>query len=395
MRTQFGNIPLMTLLAASLTAGSGCSDLTLGQIPPPKGGPKLERITVQDYAFVGGPPAQRGGIVDLLDNTPPVACAVNNPCVTQFLIAQTFPDLSCQSNGFCLDPLKLTSAGVPLNIGATAIRIVFNKQLQSNLIQTIKADANGAQIPGQTMSLNSGVLELLDQDGTNVPVTGFWDNSGATTFTSDVIWIPFGPAIVTNPMDLNPNTTYTIRLHTTNLKDVKGEAATDANGVPLPEPYEIKFTTEQLTPNLGADGDYSGTASMPTVIAPNDVVQFPFFEDVDETTAALDPTSTGPTGFVAANVEIYNERGSDPTMCMANEDPFTLNLVYTSGTGAARAPADWPAGDYSLVLNVKSAAGNSSSNGNPIIFTVSGADTTDPTMDAGAVANHVTPEQCK
>ena len=203
------------------------------------------------------------------------------------------------------------------------------------------------------------------------------------------------PAIVTNPMDLNPNTTYTIRLHTTNLKDEKGEAATDANGVPLPEPYEIKFTTEQLTPNLGADGDYSGTASMPTVIAPNDVVQFPFFEDVDETTAALDPTSTGPTGFVAANVEIYNERGSDPTMCMANEDPFTLNLVYTSGTGAARAPADWPAGDYSLVLNVKSAAGNSSSNGNPIIFTVSGADTTDPTMDAGAVANHVTPEQCK
>ncbi|HEX4462162.1 MAG TPA: hypothetical protein VIA18_29500, partial [Polyangia bacterium] len=169
MRTQFGNIPLMTLLAASLTAGSGCSDLTAGQKAPPKGGPKLIRATVQDYRFIGGPPAQRGGIVDLLDNTPPVACADNNPCVTQFLIAQTFPDLSCQPDNTCLDPLKLTSAGVPLSAGFTSIRVVFNKQLDPS-IETIMTDANGAMLPGQTNSLNAGILEVLGPDGTSLPI---------------------------------------------------------------------------------------------------------------------------------------------------------------------------------------------------------------------------------
>ncbi len=395
MRTQFGNIPLMALLAASLTAGSGCSDLTLGQTPPPKGGPKLTRLTIQDYAFVGGPPAQRAAITDLLDNTPQVACAVNNPCVTQFLIAQTFPDLTCHSDGFCVDPLKVPSTGVQLNGDNTAIRVVFNKQLNPN-IETIKVDANGAQLPGQQMSLNPGILELLNPDGTNFPITGFWDNEGASTFTSDVIWIPFGPAIVTNPLGpLNPSTTYTIRLHTSQLKSEQGEAVTDASGAPLGDPTDFKFTTEDLTPNLGGDGDYSA-AGMAT-IAPNDVVQYPFWESVDETTVTIDPSSTSTAaGFNPAAIEAYDDRGADPTMCAAAQDTLTLNLVYTSGTGATRVPADWPAGDYSIVINAKGLGGAGPVfTSDPIVFTVAGSDTTDPTMDPIAVANHVTPEQCK
>ncbi len=412
MRMQFGTISLLTLMTASLTAGSGCSDLSYGQSKAPAGAPQLTRLTIQDLDYFQGYGPQRAAIVDLLDNTPPVACAVNNPCVTEFLIAQTIPDLTCHSDGFCVDPLKVTSAGVPLSGGNTAIRVVFNKQLDPS-IETTNVDANGAQLPNQTNALHSGILELLKPDGTDFPITAFWDNSGATTFTSDVIWVPFGPAIVTGGLLLNPSTTYTIRIHPALLKSEQGLAATDTAGVPLADPTDFKFTTEDLTANEGfnvAVGACTGpggscvtftsAAASPTTIAPNDVVQYAYWENVDETTVVFDPTaSKGPAGFNVASLEAYADRGASPVAadCSAALNATVLDLVYTSGTGAARVPADWPAGSYSLVISTAKGLGGgvSAPPSDPIIFTVTSPDTTDPTMDPIAVANHVTPEQCK
>jgi hypothetical protein len=392
MRTQFGTIPLLTLLAASsLTAGSGCSDLSAGRLEPPKGGPKLVRAMVQDFAYFGGP-LQRRSITDLLDDTAPVACAVDNPCVTQYLIGRLTPDLTCHDDGFCFDSLKTPATGVELSADSTGIRLVFNKQLDPG-IETTNVDSNGAQITGQKNSLHPGIVEVLGPGEVPLTITAFWDNSGATTFTSDVILIPFGPAIVINPLDFQANTTYTIRLHPGQLKDEEGEAATNADGTPLADPTDLKFTTEPLTANDGADSvDFTG----PVSIVPNDVIQIGFWEDADDTTAVATAASTGPAGFDPAAVEIYADRGDSPVAadCSAAENPQQLDIVYTTGTGAARAPADWPAGDYSLVFTVKSPGGTSTYTSDPLVFTVAGSDVTDPTIDPMIVAVHVTPEQC-
>jgi hypothetical protein len=394
MRTRFGSFGIMVLVAGTAAVATGCDDLSLGRQSDPAGGPKLVRLLIQDSSFVGGPPAQRGAVVDLLDTGPPPSCSDINPCTTQYLIAQATPPLECSAptGGVCVDPLKVPAEGVPLNAGATHIRLVFNKLLSAD-IETVMVDANGAPLPGMPYALKPGIVELLGPDGKPVMGTrAVWDNSGSPEFTSDLILLPFGPAILITPGDLAPASSYTIRLHPSLIKDRNGNAPADANGVALADPTDFKFTTEPLTANdLGSFPDFSTT---PTTIAPNDILQFAFWAPVDETTAAV--TITGPAGFNPAAVEAFADRGADATAmgCAANENDTLLDVVYTTGTGATRAAADWPAGAYTLSFTVKDVATGASTYTSPTLhFTVAGA-ATDPADDVNAAANHVLPEQC-
>jgi hypothetical protein len=393
MRTLSRLAVLCVVVAGTGGITTGCDDTSLGHLKDPAGPPRLIKALVQDSAFVGGPPVERGAVADLLDTAPPPSCSDLNPCINQFLVAQNTPPLDCSdpSGGVCIDPLAVPSAGVPLNAGASAIRLVFNKLLDAS-IESVTVDANGAPTGAKPYTLASGIVELLGPDGAPVAgTTAFWDNSGSPEFTSDVILIPFGPAIVILPGSLDPSTAYTIRIHPARLKDRDGHPAADAAGAVLTDPTDLRFTTEPITPN--PDLSFPDFSTAPATLAPNEVLQLAFFATLDETTVAL--TATGPAGFDPALVEAYADRGSSPAMadCAAAENDAVLDFVYTSGAGAARMPADWPAGDYTLSFTVKDSGGRSTYSSPPLHFTVAGADA-DPTTDANAAAAHVTPEEC-
>ena len=391
MRSLPWTFVLAVVVAGTAGSTTGCDDTSLGHLTDPAGPPTLIKVMVQDAQFVGGPPVQRGAAVDLLDTAPPPMCSDTNPCINQFLIAQTVPPLDCSdiAGGVCIDPLAVPADGVPLNAGATAIRLVFNKLLDDS-IETVSVDENGAPTPGKPYALKPGIVELLDGSGAPVAgTTAFWDNSGSPEFTSDVVWLPFGPAIVITPGSLDPQSTYTIRIHPALLKDRQGNAAADNTGATLVDPTDLKFTTEAITANPGLSyPDFSAAVT----IAPNEVLQFAFFATVDETTATI--TATGPAGFDPAAVEAYVDRADDPTDCAGGENDAQLDFVYTTGSGAARAPADWPAGDYTFAFTVKDSSGKTTYSSPTVMFTVAGADA-NPADDANALPNHVTPEQCQ
>src|SRR5262245_9569612 len=113
MRTRFGIFGPLLLVAGTAAVATGCSDLDAGRLGDPAGPPKLVRVLVQDSTYVGGPPAQRGAAVDLLDTGPPPSCSDSNPCTTQFLIAQAAPPLTCSAltGGVCVDPLHVPAQG--------------------------------------------------------------------------------------------------------------------------------------------------------------------------------------------------------------------------------------------------------------------------------------------
>jgi hypothetical protein len=392
MRMLPGLVVSCIVIAGTAAATTGCDDTSLGHLKDPAGPPRLIKAMIQDAAFVGGPPAERGAAVDLLDTAPAPSCSDTNPCINQFLVAQTVPPLDCSSptGGTCVDPLAVPADGVPLNAGATAIRLVFNKLLDSS-IETVAVNDNGAPTGATPYKLAAGIVELLDSTGTAVAgTTAYWDNSGSPEFTSDVVWIPFGPAIVILPGNLDPEATYTIRIHPELLKDRQGLAAADASGATLVDPTDLKFTTEAIATNDGLS--YPDFTSSPTTIAPNEVLQFAFWSLLDETSATV--TATGPAGFDPTAVEAYADRGADPTACADDENDAQLDFVYTTGAGAARVPADWPAGDYTLSFTVKDAAGKTTYTSPTMMFTVAGADG-DPASDANTFDNHVTPEQCQ
>lgn len=386
MRMQSGTIPIVTL--AALVAG--CSDLTAGRTNPPSGPPRLVKVLVQDATFAGGPPAERAAAVDLIDDAPPVACNDIAPCANQYLIAQTTPPLACQADGFCIDPLKLPATGVPLNGGATVIRFVFNKILDGTKIETVTQDANGAPTGKAPYKLADGLFEFLGPDGQPVDGTaGFWDNTGAFDFTSDIILLPFGPALVVEPGSLNPSTSYTLRLHPSKLVDKSGQALVDKNGGALADPTDFHFTTEAIVANDA--GDYPAFAGKPPYsILPNEVVQLLSWAVLDETSVVV--TATGPAGFDPTKIEVYADRGGKPTKanCAKNENDSQLDFVYTSAPGVA---VDWPAGSYTLSYTAKDASGTASFTSTSYAFTVAGTD--GDAMDANARANHVLPEQCK
>ncbi|MDB4968727.1 MAG: hypothetical protein JWN44_4416 [Myxococcales bacterium] len=394
MRTRFGSFAIMVLVAGTAAVETGCDDLSTGRPADPAGAPRLVRVLIQDSTFVGGPPAQRGSVVDLLDTGPPTSCSDVNPCVTQYLIAQATPPLECSAPtaGVCFDPLKLPAAGVPLNNGATHIRLVFNKLLSSD-IETVMVDPNGAPLPGMPYALEPGLVELIGPDGKAVAgTTAVWDNAGSPEFTSDIILIPFGPAILITPGDLAPSASYTIRIHPSSIKDRAGNRPADVNGVALADPTDFKFTTEPITPN--PDASFPSFAVTPSEIAPNDILQLAFWTSINEKTVAL--TISGPAGFDPAAVEAFADRGSSPKAkdCSANKNNGLLDIAYTSGSGATRAAADWPSGDYTLGFTVKDLSSGAATYTSPTLqFTVTGA-ATNPMDDANAAANHVLPEQC-
>lgn len=393
MRMQLGKIGFWMLAWSSLALMGGCDDLTAGRAAEPAGAVRLTRVLVQDARFIGGPPAQRGAVIDLLDDAAPTACSDVNPCINQFLLAQTTPPLACSDpkGGVCVDPLKLPATGVPLNAGATNIRLVFNKLLDPS-IETVTVGASGAPTGPSPYALKPGLVELLGPDGKPVADTSAsWINDGSPDFTSDPIFIPFGPAIVVTPGSLAPRSNYIIRLHPSLLHGRDGAPVADKSGVTLADPTDLAFTTEDVTANAGAT--YPDFTMTPATIAPNEVVQLGYWSALDEATVM--PTISGPVGFVAANLEAYADRGASPVKadCDAALNPSLIDFVYTTG-GAARMASDWPAGDYTLTFTARDATGQRTYSSPPLHFTVAGADG-DPTTDANASAQHVIPEACK
>jgi hypothetical protein len=388
------------LVAAGLA--SACDDTTAGQPIDSTAPPRLVHLTVQDVRGLQGnaSPAvgfvQRNSVIDLLDDAPAIACSDTNPCVGQFNIDYTVPDFGCSASGAgqsgtCNDPLKVPASGVPLSVplgvngdagSGMQIRLVFDKLLDGKIV-TVTVDPT--KPPGKNFSyvLADGIVELDDATGAEVPSVKIYDNGGSSTFTSDLMLAPFGPAIVVKPKaPLAPATSYTIKLLDPSLLvDREGNAAVDANGNALPKPFVAKFTSEPLTANpAGSFPDFT----MPVTLKPNQIVQLAFWEPVDEATAQL--VVTGPGGAVAALA--YSERGSDPTMCMASQNPWLLDVAHTVAGGL---PADWPAGDYTLTLTIKDATGGSSAATGTLSFTVAG--TSDP-MDPEGYQQHVLPAQC-
>jgi hypothetical protein len=392
MRTQSGITLQLALAALSLVATSGCDDVATGRPGETPGGPKVVRVLVQDSTFAGGPPAERAAATDLLDTAAPPTCSDINPCVNQFLIAQNTPPLNCSSptGGTCIDPLAVPQTGVPLNAGANSIRVVFNKLLSSD-VETVTTDPNGAPVAKGAYTIKPGLVELLGPDGKPVTTTMFWDSTGVSDYTSDLILVPFGPAIVITPSLLAPKATYTVRVHSSLLHDKHGNGITDAKGVALPDPSDYKFTTEDITPNGGLTyPTFSTKASVK--ILPNEALSLAYWEPLDEKTVML--TATGPAGFDPTAVEAYADRGAKASACAKALNPAIIDFVYTTGTNTARMPTDWPAGDYTFSFSAKDASGTVALQSPTYSFTVAGTDG-DPKKDANSFNQHVTPEQCQ
>jgi hypothetical protein len=369
----------------------GCDGVDAGQPPEPTAPPQLLRVTVQDVRGLAGSASlalgivQRNSVVDLLDSGAGTSCSDINPCVGQYTIDYVTPSFACVNNT-CTDPLRLQATGVPLSIplgvGGDAgsgmqVRLVFSKVLDAG-IESIGTDPT--KPPGKTLSytLAGGIIELDDDTGTEVPCVKVDDNSGVSTFPSDVMIAPFGPALILKPKaPLSPATKYTVKLNPAKVTDRAGRAAVGPDGKPLGASYSIDFTTEALTANPAASFP---DLSMPATITPIETLQFAFWEPIDETTAQL--TVTGPAGVSAI---AYAERGGDPTKC--NASPWILDVVNAPGG----APADWPAGDYTLALTIKDASGKSSLATGTLHFKVAGSGAA---MDAQDWRTHVAPSQC-
>jgi hypothetical protein len=423
MRTRF---TLGFLFA--LGAAAGCDDLSAGQPTDPPGAPQLVHVLVQDARYLLSFP-NRGSAVDLLDNDPfagracTIECKGNCPgdatgpgpaqldtCVTEWLVDQIAPDVSCQASGVCADPLKVPSTGVPVPLpmgviglgadmrdpgGGIQIRLVFDKVIDSS-IETVVQDTT--QAPGKTITYQvaPGIVELDDEAGQAVPSGIYLDNGGSPEFSSDLELVPLGPAVVIKPkVILDAHTRYTIKIGNPGaIKDRKGQAAVGLNGAALPT--SLSFTTEDLTPAVaGAFGsgiDFPDFSTAPTMVTPNEVIQIGFYENAAGDTATVDFTQA-PAGVKPI---VFSDRGSDASACTkAEPGNFLLDIVNSdSGDLATAMPADWPAGDYTFTLTVKDINGKTTFTSDPLSFTVDGADETDPDVDPNIAAAHLTPAQC-
>lgn len=385
--------------------GLGCSDLTTGTVADDPGPPKLSRLMIQDEL----PAGDLGNATDLLDTGPLATCSDNLPCVSQPTIdGNLYPDCTM---GVCPDPLHF-DASTKIAIGAleggelyggNQIRFVFNKLLDP-AIQTLSMDAMGRPVYG----LVDGLVELdLKSTGARVDTYNYWDSSGALV-TSDVINQPYGPAIVMKPRaQLSPNTTYTIKLTSSMIKDHNGIGpAADARGNPLPSPFTIDFTTEDLrvlgsTPNV-----VTLSMGMPRNIRPDDVIQFHFNAGVKEPPSMARVLNSLTASVVLVNnaspmtpvrIEVWSDRGGggtsapNPARCVQNLDDTLLDVVAVSAAGM---PADLTIGaTYTLTFNM--IRDNRLGTGTPFtksyMFTVMGPK--DPT-DRQRAANFVLPENC-
>jgi hypothetical protein len=431
MRTQFQFVGLLGLLAGGLVGTAGCDDITAGQSSDSNAPPQLAHILLQDARYVLAFP-NRASSLDILDNNPfpnrtcTIECKgncpgdANNPapaqldtCVSEYLVDQVAPDVSCQSTGLCADPLKIPASGVPVPLGLVNIgigpdmrdpgggfqvRLVFDKVLDSSIEMVVQ---DPTKAPGKTFTytLMPGIVELDDEAGKAVPAGYYLDNGGSPNFSSDLELVPLGPALVIKTkVSLDAATTYTVKIGNPGvIKDRQGNAAVGLGGGALGTSF--KFKTEDLTPAVaGAFGsgiDFPDFTMSPTTITPTDVIQIGFYETAagDTATVAFTKAPAGAKGIA------WSDRGADPTMCLAPTaagfgDPGTILVDVFNGSTAditTAAPVPWPAGDYTFTLTVKDINGKSTFTSDPMSFTVAGMD--DP-MDPNLEANHIMPSEC-
>jgi hypothetical protein len=421
MRTQFFFVGLLSAVAGTLVGTAGCDNITAGQPTETKAPPQLAHVLIQDARYYGDWPG-RASALDILDNYHPPTCTPGvDTCLNEFLIAGYAPDVSCSSAGLCGDPFKIPATGVPVPLGLATIgaapdmrdpgggiqvRIVFDKVLDEK-IETV--GPSGSMTPGATnmYTLVAGLIELDDEAGMAVDSVMYYDPAGSPIYSSDLEYIPLGPALVIKPKaSLDAATTYTVKiLKPELLVDRSGQAAQGVDGGALPTSF--KFTTEQLTPGSGGlfpdspalNGfDYpnfvDATADMPATILPNETVQISFFENIAGDTATA-VVKSGPAG---TKLLAYSDRGADATACSkaaaGDSSGIVLDIVNTdTGDIATAAPADWPAGDYTITVTVKDINMKSTYSAD-YSFTVGGARDMDPTMDPNNYANHLTPAEC-
>jgi hypothetical protein len=403
MRTQFLYVGLLSMTLAGGLVSAGCDSNHTGQPSDPSGPVKLIRIMVQDddTSASGG----RSVAVDLLDGAgSPLSTAVAcnddlNPCIPEFNfnLGGAVPDFSCVS-GFCLDPLQPASPtgpvkiqvadGSPGSVGGTEIRLVFNKLLNADKIETIMPVA-GPPGSDESYALNDGVADLKGPDGAIVPSVKIWDGGGSPVNTSDIILNPFGPAIVIKPMaPLLAASNYTIVIHSGMIVDRKGNPMADQNGNVVTGDYTRPFTTEGLTV-LSANPDITATGAMPPVAIPTDAA----FEFTFNTNIATTPTIavTGTNLPAGATILGYPATAADPTAtpptCALAGVPNVEDFTLVDATGKALA---WPAGDYTLTPSfafyIANGDGTSTAYpaGTPFMVTV------DPTLATGGDPSQAT-----
>lgn len=420
MRTQFLMVGLLSV-AGGLVGTVGCDDNHSGQPSDPSGPPQIVHVMIVEPLDNG-----RASAVDLVDSQPPVACNDLLPCTAQFNLGSVSPDVSCSvtgtaTMGVCNDPLMVTSAGVPLFVpfplpaqgdagSGTTIRVVFNKVLDNRIEMITPAldkAGNPVTTPGKTLNydLVPTVAKLVDPAGKEVPSKKILDNGGSPTFTSDLILAPLGPAIVIKPKaPLVPKTKYTIQLDGSQIKDRNGNLGVDQNGSPLGTPYTLSFTTESVVLQTAVNAP-NGSATVPeftapsmvmggkcvahtSCIAPDTVIQLNFWTSVTDAPPTT-VTVTGPGGPVM--VEQFLDNGSDPTMCMANQNSNVLDVYPVTAPGVPVATG-WAPGDYTMVVHVVSDQNPMASYDNTLKFTVAGP--AGGAMDPNSIGNHVLPETC-
>jgi len=195
-----------------------------------------------------------------------------------------------------------------------------------------------------------------------VPGTALWDPSGSPTLSSDLILIPYGPALVFKPnAPFNAGAQYTIKVNASLVTDRAGNPMADQNGNVVTGTYTKTFTTEGLL--MLPQTTLSDVTKAGLTVTPDEILQLGFNAPAASTT-----TCTAMTGGAAVNVKAYAEAGADTANC-ASPNATLLNLVAVDGTGA---PTDWAAGDYTISCNVAAAGGGGATTVSGT-FTVGGA----------------------
>lgn len=316
---------------------------------------------------------------DLLEPTAERTCSWTDPCPSGQPDCEIGPG---QSTGVCPDPLSVDRTPPPLDPGATAIRLVFNKGLDPSIADIDNPDPTRRDLKDPT------VAELLDPGGQEVAARKFYASGGDPEISSDPIGLPFGPAIVILPSAALSPGEYTIRLDATKIRDRSGATAAPIGA--------IAFTTEPLTVTA-ANPALTSTIPDVRVIAPNDALTLSLNADVDEATLTPDNVAVLASDGSAVATRAFAARGRDPSRCVL--DGTTVVIVRSSSSGQART---WAEGQYALTIRgVRDVSDRSAIHAAPTSttgvyagsFTVTGP-ATDPAMDTRAFSNFVLPEAC-
>jgi hypothetical protein len=389
-------------LAGSLIAAAGCDDVSTGRPADPSGPVRLVRVLVQDAPanvdkVVGEGGSTRNGAVDLLDGSPPVACADDSPCKVLMAFGGGLGDYTCR-NGFCNDPFKAPPTGVPLNpdidevpampamppmppkppdpatctpaqpatpatpateaipgVPGVSVRIILSKLLDAS-----KVTSDGT-------ALLPGVVDLIDEStGDKIPfdqLNGIWDPAGAPEFTSDPILSPFGPAIQISPMGLIHANKYTVVIHPGLIQDRNGNPLADQNGNLLKDDLKLSFSSEDVAANVTVGsfvavtpyqlpGDFTPVFGEPPTMYQNDVLQLAFWEEMDIDSFHF--VITGPDGKQMTTVEKYYESAEDPDTHKCPAELSTTMQINLANTTVPGTPAPWPVGTYKLVFAANS-----------------------------------------